>query len=69
MVFYWVLQRHHGLAIQPWDIDLNWSMLKKYGEHFKDVQVCPPPWPPPSKVSKGFQSKLEAQYMSSLSPY
>ena len=57
------LCHRHGPDIHPWDPGPSWSMLQGDGEHLKDAQGRPPPWPPPWEASKGVQDKLEAQSM------
>jgi hypothetical protein len=41
------LRRHCELVIHTWDPDPSWSTPQEDGEHLKDAQGCPPPWPPP----------------------
>jgi hypothetical protein len=45
--FCWVLRRHRRFVIHTWDPSPSWSMPQEDGEHLRDVQGCPPPWPPP----------------------
>jgi hypothetical protein len=45
--FYWELQRRRGLVIHTWDLGPIWIMPQEDGEHPRDAQGCPPPWPPP----------------------
>jgi hypothetical protein len=42
-----VLRRHRGLVIHTWNPDLSWSTPQEDGEHLRDAQGRPPPWPPP----------------------
>jgi hypothetical protein len=42
-----VLRRRHGLVIHTWDPGPSWSMPQEDGEHLRDAQGRPPPWPPP----------------------
>jgi hypothetical protein len=42
-----VLRHRRGLVIHTWDPDLNWSTPQEDGEHLRDAQGRPPPWPPP----------------------
>ena len=45
--FCWAQQRRRGLVIHTWDPGPSWSTPQKYGEHLRDAQGHPPPWPPP----------------------
>jgi hypothetical protein len=45
--FYRVLRRRRGLVIHTWDPCPIWSTLQEDGEHLRDDQGYPPPWPPP----------------------
>jgi hypothetical protein len=40
-----VLRHRRGLVIHTWDPGPSWSMPQEDGEHLRDAQVCPPPWP------------------------
>ena len=62
------LCRRRGPDIHPWDTGPNWSTPQEDGEHLRDAQGRPPPWPPSYKASKGIPAKLEAQSKSSSSP-
>jgi hypothetical protein len=42
-----VLRHRRGLDIHAWDPDPSWSTNQEDGEHLRDAQGCPPPWPPP----------------------
>jgi hypothetical protein len=42
-----VLRRRHGLVIHTWDLGPSWSTPKEDGEHLRDAQGRPLPWPPP----------------------
>jgi hypothetical protein len=42
-----VLRRRHGLVIHTWDPGLSWSTPQEDGEHIRDSQGRPTPWPPP----------------------
>jgi hypothetical protein len=42
-----MLRRRHGLVIHTWDPGPSWSMPQEDGEHLRDAQERPPPWPPP----------------------
>jgi hypothetical protein len=45
--FYRVLRRRRRLVIHTWDPGPSRSMAQEYGEHLRDAQGRPPPWPPP----------------------
>ena len=45
--FYRVLRRPRKLVNHTWDPGPSWSMPQKDGEHLRDAQRRPPPWPPP----------------------
>jgi hypothetical protein len=45
--FYRVLRCRHGLVIHTWDPGPSWSTPQEDGEHLRDAQGRPPPWPPP----------------------
>jgi hypothetical protein len=45
--FYRELRRRRELVIHTWDPDPSWIMAQEDGEHPRDAQGCPPPWPPP----------------------
>jgi hypothetical protein len=63
-----VLRRHRGLVIHTWVLGPSWSTPQEDGEHLRDAQGCPPPWPPPYEASKVVQAKFESQSKSSSSP-
>jgi hypothetical protein len=42
-----VLQRRRELVIRTWDPGPSWSTPQEDGEHLRDVQGHPSPWPPP----------------------
>ena len=45
--FYRVLRHPRGLVNHTWDPGPSWSMPQEDGEHQRDAQRRPPPWPPP----------------------
>jgi hypothetical protein len=42
-----VLRRHRRLVIHTWNPGPSWSMPQEDGEHLRDAQGRPLPWPPP----------------------
>jgi hypothetical protein len=42
-----VLRRRRGIVIHTWDPGPSWSTPQEDGEHLRDAQGRPPPWPPP----------------------
>jgi hypothetical protein len=42
-----VLRCRRRLVIHTWDPDPSWSIPQEDGEHLRDAQGRPPPWPPP----------------------
>jgi hypothetical protein len=42
-----VLRCRRGLVIHTWDPCPSWSTPQEDGEHLRDAQERPPPWPPP----------------------
>ena len=46
--YFWQVQwRRRGLVIHTWDPGPSWSTPQEDGEHLRDAQGRPPPWPPP----------------------
>jgi hypothetical protein len=41
------LQRRRGLVIHTWDTGPSWITPQEDGEHSRDAEGHPPPWPPP----------------------
>jgi hypothetical protein len=41
------LRRCHELIIHTWDPGPSWITPQEDGEHSRDAQGLPPPWPPP----------------------